>query len=153
MASTYLLSILIIVANKNRWVAANLQQFKYALNKLKKMQPRHLFIQTKQGRTEKSIFQDAKPVSTFPPKLLKISLRGLEQGWISSQLARLGSTRGGREADHSQRSGGRLDEDEPVQMLNCNIRLLLAREPALMNGKIFLTTPTESIMSVPCRAS
>ena len=69
MASTYLLNILIIVANKNRWVAANVQQFKYALNKLKKCN--HGICSSKQnmGRTEKSIFQDAKPVSTFSPQI------------------------------------------------------------------------------------
>jgi len=77
------------------------------------------------GRTNKSIFQDAKPVSTFSLKLLKISLRGLEQGWISSQLARLGPARAGSaQLVEDRRQATASDKaDEPVQML--------------MNGKIF----------------
>ena len=87
------------------------------------------------GRTNKSIFQDAKPVSAFSLKLLKISLRGLEQGWISSQLARLGPARAGSaQLVEDRRQATASDKaDEPVQML--------------MKGKIFLTIPAESIMS------
>ena len=172
MASTYLLNILIIVANKNkRWIAANLQPFQYTLNKLKKMQPRHLFIQTKHGqnwkinnprcKTSQHVFHEVAE-DLVAVKLLAFDrpFQWNSDGgcplvlvtWVGAGLdiEPVGSARlveDGRQAPASDRS------DKPVQMLNCNIRLLLAREPALMNGKIFLTTPTESIMSVPCRAS
>jgi len=97
------------------------------------------------GRTEKSIFQDANQ-SAIAEDLgggdaHLFLLRGLEQGWISSRLARLGPARAGSaqlvEDRRQATASDKADEPEPAHMLNCNIRLLLAREPALMNGKIF----------------
>jgi len=86
------------------------------------------------GRTEKSIFKEANR-SAFAEDLgggggwggdaHLFLLRGLEQGWISSQLARLGPARAGSaQLVEDRRQATASDKaDEPVQML--------------MNGKIF----------------